>query len=75
MPPAGNENRMESVTAFEGQQVAFNGANTQPVAFVDAERSGTHPAIEILVSNAVLDNESRIEATTFLDTTSGRGVG
>jgi hypothetical protein len=73
--PGGNENRIESVEGFEGHQVVFNGANSQPVAFVDGraimERSRR---LEIGVER-VLDNESRVEATTFFDTTSGRGVG
>jgi hypothetical protein len=71
----GDEGRIESVAGFEGHQVVFNGANTQPVAYVDGraimERSRR---LEIGVER-VLDNESRIEATTFFDTTSGRGVG
>lgn len=73
--PGGDERRIESVAGFEGRQVVFNGANTQPIAYVDGqavmERSRR---LEIGVER-VLDNESRIEATTFFDTTFGRGVG
>ncbi|HXM34456.1 MAG TPA: carboxypeptidase-like regulatory domain-containing protein, partial [Pyrinomonadaceae bacterium] len=73
--PGGEENHIESVAGFEGHQVLFNGANTQPIAYVDGraimERSRR---LEIGIER-VLDNESRIEATTFFDTTSGRGVG
>jgi hypothetical protein len=73
--PGGDETRMESVAGFEGHQVVFNGANVQPTAYVDGraimERSRR---LEVGVER-VLDNESRIEATTFFDTTSGRGVG
>jgi len=73
--PGGEENHIESVAGFEGHQVVFNGANIQPIAYVDGraimERSRR---LEIGIER-VLDNESRIEATTFFDTTSGRGVG
>ena len=73
--PGGGESQIESVAGFEGHQVVFNGANAQPVAYVDGraimERSRR---LEVGIER-VLDNESRIEATTFFDTTSGRGVG
>lgn len=73
--PGGDESQIESVAGFEGHQVAFIGANNQPVAYVDGraimERS---QRLEVGIER-VLDNESRIEATTFFDTTSGRGVG
>jgi len=73
--PGGEEAHMESVAGFEGHQVVFNGANVQPIAYVDGraimERSRR---LEVGIER-VLDNESRIEATTFFDTTSGRGVG
>ncbi len=73
--PGGEESHIESVAGFEGHQVVFNGANMQPIAYVDGraimERSRR---LEIGIER-VLDNESRVEATTFFDTTSGRGVG
>jgi Carboxypeptidase regulatory-like domain len=73
--PGGDERRLESVANFEGHQVVFNGANTQPVAFVDGQAIMERTRRLEIGIERVLDNESRIEATTFFDTTSGRGVG
>jgi hypothetical protein len=71
----GNENLVQSTAAFEGNQVVFNGPNTQPVAFVDGRAvMGSSRRFEVGVER-VLDNNSNVEATAFLDTTSGRGVG
>jgi hypothetical protein len=73
--PGGDESQIESVAGFEGHQVAFKGVNNQPVAFVDGRAIMEQSRrLEVGVEH-VLDNESRIEATTFFDTTSGRGVG
>lgn len=73
--PGGNEDSIQSVTAFEGSQVAFKDVNARPIAFVDGravmERSHR---LEFGVER-VVDNESNFEATAFFDTTSGRGVG
>lgn len=73
--PGGNETGLQSATDFEGSQVIFKQPVTQPVLLVDGqavmERSRR---LEIGVER-VLDNESSVEATAFLDTTSGRGLG
>lgn len=72
----GEEDGIQSVATFEGEQVVFRGDNaTNPVAFIDGqavlERSHR---LEFGIER-VLDNSSNVEATAFLDTTSGRGVG
>ena len=71
----GEEDGIQSVANFEGEQVIFRAQPTRPVAFVDGqavlERSHR---LEFGVER-VLDNSSNVEATAFLDTTSGRGVG
>lgn len=73
--PGGDENRIQSVAAFEDAQIIFTEANQRPVAFVDGravmERS---QRLEFGVER-VFDNESNFEATAFFDTTNGRGVG
>lgn len=73
--PGGNEEQTQSVVGFEGSQVVFTEPTAHPVAFVDGravlERSRR---LEIGVER-VLDNDSNLEATAFLDTTTGRGVG
>lgn len=73
--PGGEESRMQSVAPFEGGQVAFTEAGKSPIAFVDGravmERSHR---LEFGVER-VIDNESNLEASTFFDTTTGRGVG
>ena len=72
---AGEEDGIQSVANFEGEQVIFRAQPTRPVAFVDGqavlERSHR---LEFGVER-VLDNNSNVEATAFFDTTSGRGVG
>lgn len=72
---AGEEDGIQSVANFEGEQVVFRAQPTNPVAFVDGqavlERSHR---LEFGVER-VLDNDSNVEATAFFDTTSGRGVG
>jgi Carboxypeptidase regulatory-like domain len=71
----GEEQDIQSVAAFEDAQVAFKEANIKPVAYIDGqavmERSHR---LEFGVER-VLDNSSNVEATAFLDTTTGRGVG
>ncbi|HEU4794851.1 MAG TPA: hypothetical protein VFT02_04425, partial [Pyrinomonadaceae bacterium] len=71
----GDEDGIQSVATFEDEQVVFRKQAIRPVAFVDGqavlERSHR---LEFGVER-VLDNSSNIEATAFLDTTTGRGVG
>jgi hypothetical protein len=71
----GDEDGVQSIAQFEGEQVVFRQQATRPVAFVDGqavlERSHR---LEFGVER-VLDNSSSLEATAFFDTTSGRGVG
>ena len=71
----GDEDGIQSVAAFEDDQVVFRQQPIRPVAFVDGqavlERSHR---LEFGIER-VLDNSSNVEATAFFDTTSGRGVG
>ena len=71
----GEEDGIQSVATFEGEQVVFRDNAVRPVAFIDGqavlERSHR---LEFGVER-VLDNNSNVEATAFFDTTSGRGVG
>ena len=73
----GEEDGIQSVATFEDEQVVFrNHASAfRPIAFVDGqavlERSHR---LEFGIER-VLDNSSNVEATAFLDTTTGRGVG
>ena len=71
----GDEDGIQSVATFEGEQVVFRDNTTNPVAFIDGqavlERSHR---LEFGIER-VIDNSSNVEATAFFDTTSGRGVG
>lgn len=71
----GDEDGIQSVAAFEDDQIVFRQQPIRPVAFVDGqavlERSHR---LEFGVER-VLDNSSNVEATAFFDTTSGRGLG
>jgi hypothetical protein len=71
----GDEDGIQSVATFEGEQVVFRDNATRPVAFIDGqavlERSHR---LEFGIER-VLDNRSNVEATAFFDTTSGRGIG
>jgi hypothetical protein len=71
----GDEDGIQSVAAFEDDQIVFRQQPIRPVAFVDGqavlERSHR---LEFGIER-VLDNSSNVEATAFFDTTSGRGVG
>lgn len=71
----GDEDGIQSVATFEGEQVVFRDNAVRPVAFIDGqavlERSHR---LEFGIER-VLDNSSNVEATAFFDTTSGRGVG
>jgi Carboxypeptidase regulatory-like domain len=71
----GDEDGIQSVAAFEDDQIVFRQQPIRPVAFVDGqavlERSHR---LEFGIER-VVDNNSNVEATAFFDTTSGRGVG
>jgi Carboxypeptidase regulatory-like domain/TonB dependent receptor len=73
--PGGDEGRTQSVEGFEDNQVAFHEPSTQPVAFVDGRAVMERSRRFEIGLERILDNESRLEATAFFDTTSGRGVG
>ncbi len=73
--PGSNEAEQQSTASFEEGDVIFKQALVQPVAFVGGRAvMGRSRRLEFGVQR-VLDNHSNIEATAFLDTTSGRGVG
>jgi Carboxypeptidase regulatory-like domain len=65
----------QSVAEFEDSQIIFREPESTPVAYVDGravmERSSR---LEFGVER-VLDNESSVEATAFIDMTSNRGLG
>lgn len=71
----GEEDGIQSVAAFEDEQVVFRQQSVRPVAYIDGqavlERSHR---LEFGVER-VIDNSSSVEATAFFDSTSGRGVG
>jgi carboxypeptidase family protein len=71
----GEEDGIQSVATFEDEQVVFRSNAIRPVAYIDGqavlERSHR---LEFGIER-VLDNSSNVEATAFLDTTAGRGVG
>ena len=71
----GDEDGIQSIAAFEDDQVVFRQQPSRPVAYVDGEAvlERSH-RLEFGIER-VLDNSSNIEATAFFDTTSGRGVG
>jgi hypothetical protein len=71
----GEEDGIQSVATFEGEQVVFRDNAVRPVAFIDGEAvlERSH-RLEFGIER-VLDNSSNVEATAFFDTTSGRGVG
>jgi len=73
--PGGQETGQQSSASFESGDVVFKQPNTQPIAFVGGRAvMGQSRRLEFGIER-VLDNRSRVEATTFLDLTSGRGVG
>ncbi len=73
--PGGDEDGLQSVATFENEQIVFRNDAVRPVAFIDGEAilERSH-RLEFGVER-VLDNSSNVEATAFLDTTAGRGVG
>lgn len=73
--PGGDEASVQNSVDFEGAPVTFKRASTQPVAFVGGRAvMGQSRRLEFGVQR-VLDNRSRLEASAFMDMTSGRGVG
>ena len=73
--PGGNETEQQSSASFEEGDVIFRQMQAQPVAFVSGRAvMGRSRRLEFGVERA-LDNRSSVEATAFLDMTSGRGVG
>jgi hypothetical protein len=73
--PGGIDAAPQSSASFEEGDVIFRQALTQPVAFVGGRAvMGQSRRLEFGVER-VLDNRSGIEATAFLDMTSGRGIG
>ncbi|MEP6921392.1 MAG: carboxypeptidase-like regulatory domain-containing protein [bacterium] len=73
--PGGDEAQIQSVAGFEGTAVVFRDSGNRPIALIDGQAvmERTH-RLEFGVER-VLDNSSNVEATGFLDTTTGRGVG
>jgi hypothetical protein len=65
----------QSSESFESGDVIFKQAPSQPIAFVGGRAvMGQSRRLEFGVER-VLDNRSRVEATAFMDMTSGRGIG
>jgi hypothetical protein len=73
--PGGDEMDAQSVIAFEDNQIVFKQPATDPVAVVDGNALMEKSRRLEFGIERVLDNESSVEATVFLDTTTGRGVG
>ena len=73
--PGGNETEQQSSASFEEGDVTFKQPAMQPVAFVGGRAvMGQSRRLEFGVER-VLDNRSTVEATAFVDMSSGRGVG
>ena len=65
----------QSSASFESGDVIFKQAPSQPIAFVGGRAvMGQSRRLEFGVERA-LDNRSSVEATAFMDLTSGRGIG
>ena len=73
--PGGNEIEQQSSASFEEGDVIFKQSPRQPIAFVGGRAvMGQSRRLEFGVER-VLDNRSNVEATAFVDMTSGRGLG
>ena len=73
--PGGTEGGQQSSASFEAGDVTFRQPPPQPIAFVGGRAvMGQSRRLEFGVER-VLDNRSSVEATAFVDMTSGRGVG
>jgi hypothetical protein len=73
--PGGDEEEMQSVVAFEDNNIVFKQAEAEPLALVDGQAVMERSRRFEFGIERVLDNESSVEATAFFDMTSGRGVG
>jgi len=73
--PGGTETMQQSSASFEGGDVIFRQPQAQPIAFVGGRAvMGQSRRLEFGVER-VLDNRSSVEASAFMDLTSGRGIG
>jgi hypothetical protein len=73
--PGGTETVQQSSASFEEGDVIFKQPRAQPIAFVGGRAvMGQSRRLEFGVER-VLDNRSNVEATAFMDMTSGRGIG
>jgi hypothetical protein len=73
--PGGAETTQQSTASFETGDVIFRQPQAQPIAFVGGRAvMGQSRRLEFGVER-VLDNRSSVEATAFMDLTSGRGIG
>jgi hypothetical protein len=73
--PGGAEAMQQSSASFEGGDVIFRQPQAQPIAFVGGRAvMGQSRRLEFGVER-VLDNRSSVEASAFMDMTSGRGIG
>lgn len=73
--PGASETGLQSSASFEEGDVIFKQPLTQPIAFVGGRAvMGQSRRLEFGVER-VLDNRSNLEATAFIDMTSGRGIG
>lgn len=73
--PGGEEGTIQSSLNFEDTPIFFKQPRTQPVAFVGGRAvMGQSRRLEFGVQR-VLGNRSNVEATAFMDLTTGRGVG
>jgi hypothetical protein len=73
--PGGDEEEMQSVVAFEDNNIVFKQAEAEPLALVDGQAVMERSRRFEFGIERILDNESSVEATAFFDMTSGRGVG
>lgn len=72
MADSGN---VQSVTPFESGNAVFKRPTTQPVAYVGGRAVMARSRRFEIGLERELSNRSNVEATAFLDMTSGRGVG
>ena len=73
--PGGIETAPQSSAGFESGDAIFKQPLAQPIAFVGGRAvMGQSRRLEFGVER-VLDNRSNVEATAFVDLTSGRGIG
>lgn len=66
---------VQSVATFESCEVAFQRPSTQPVAYVSGRAVMARSRRFEVGLERELNNRSSVEATAFVDMTSGRGVG